>query len=176
MADFSKFFPKLMLAEGGSKFTDRPTDHGGATKFGITFKTWLACGYDKDHNGIINVNDLHAINEQDAEAIAKKIYWDKVDGDQIPAQPIAEFLCDWAYNSGAGTAVKQLQHSLGVTADGIMGQHTLNALLAANQQALFNQLKAARLKFVAGIVANDHTQEVYLNGWVKRINAFQYTT
>jgi len=164
-----------MQEEGGSKFTDRPSDRGGPTKFGITFKTWLAYGHDKDHNGTINVDDLEDISEQDAEAIAKKIYWDKVGGDAAPSQSVAEFLADWAYNSGAATAVKHLQRILGLQDDGIMGAFTAAALKATNQFSLFNRLKNDRLNFVAAIAAHDHTQAVNLKGWDNRINSYQYT-
>lgn len=174
MANFSLFFPKLMLEEGGSKFTDRSNDRGGPTKYGITLKTWIACGYDKDHNGTINVDDLKLINAQDAAAIAKTVYWDKVGGDVIPSQSIAEFLSDWAYNSGVVTAVKHLQRVLGLADDGVAGPMTLNAVKAAPQQSLFNKLKAGRLQFVAAIAANDPSQVANLKGWDNRINAFQY--
>lgn len=174
MANFSLFFPKLMGEEGGDKFTERSSDRGGPTKFGITLKTWIACGYDKDHNGIINAEDLKLITWQDAEAIAKPIYWDKVGGDIIPSQAVAEFSADWAYNSGAVTAVKHLQRILGLADDGIAGPQTLAAIKAAPQEPLFEKLKASRLQFVAAIVAGDPSQAPNLEGWNNRINSFKY--
>lgn len=172
MAVFSKYFKMLMAHEGG--YVDDPDDAGGATKYGITFAVWEEEGYDKDGDGKITKNDVRLITVDDAEKIAKRNYWDKVKGDLINNQSIAEFVFDWAYNSGVSAASKRLQVVLGVKADGVIGPVTISKLNAANQRDVFNKLKQSRLSFVQAIVRSKPSQAKYLNGWKNRINSFNF--
>ena len=161
MADFSKFFPKLLIYEGG--YTDHPNDKGGPTKYGITLSDWIKYGYDVDKDGDIDKYDLKNISTKDAEKIAKSKYWDKVKGDEIKSQSVAEFIADWAYNSGIGISVKKTQRLLGLVDDGILGNKTLTAINSADPETLFNRLKASRLAFVRSIVENNPRQKVFLS-------------
>lgn len=174
MANFNLFFDKLLLHEGG--FVNNKNDKGGATNLGVTIATWQAQGYDKDGNGTIDVNDLKKINKEDARYIAKKLYWDKVLGDKINNQSIAEFIFDWAYNSGPKTAILKLQHILGPTVsnDGVIGNQTINALNSGNQEVIFNKLFESRKNFFHAIVRANPKNKVFLKGWLNRLNSFKY--
>lgn len=176
MANFSKFFPILMKHEGGSKFTNIPGDKGGATKWGIILDTWIKCGADKDCDGDIDVNDLKLSTEQDAMEVSKKIYWDKIKGDCIYSQSIAEFIFDWAYNSGVQTAAKKVQQLLGLQADGVIGDKTVKAINDANPKELFTKLKNRREEFYKAIVANNPSQAKFLKGWLNRNNSFNFVS
>lgn len=161
-----------MSHEGG--FVNDPYDKGGATKYGITLKTWISNGYDKNGDKKIDVNDLKLITVEDAEKIAKKLYWDVLNADLINNQSIAEFLFDWGYNSGTVTAAKKLQSILGVKEDGNIGPVTISKLNLANQKEVFNKLVNSRLLFLENIVKNDPTQAKYLKGWKNRVNSFKF--
>jgi len=172
MADFNKYFKTLMAHEGG--FVNDPVDKGGATKYGITLKTWISKGYDKTGDKKIDINDLRIITIEDAEKIAKEIYWDSINGDQINNQSIAEFLFDWGYNSGVSTASKKLQSILDLNTDGQIGPKTLAKLNSSDQKQVFDKLVASRLAFVESIVKNNPSQVKYLRGWKNRINSFKF--
>lgn len=176
MANFNEFFPELMKNEGGEKFTNIAGDKGGATKWGIILDTWKSKGYDKNKDGDIDVEDLKLSTIEDAAKIAKPFYWDKVQGDNIKSQSIAEFLCDWAYNSGVSKAVSKVQQLLPPTikADGVIGQKTIEAINNSNSLELFNKLKASREAFYRAIVRSNPTQEKFLKGWLNRINHFKF--
>ena len=59
MADVRKLAPFILKWEGG--FVNDPDDLGGATNMGVTIGTWKSCGYDKDGDGDIDVDDLHLL-------------------------------------------------------------------------------------------------------------------
>lgn len=172
MADFNKYFPILMEKEGG--YINDPIDPGGATKFGITFAVWLKNGYDKDGDGDIDIEDLKKITQADAFPIAKKKYWDKVAGDEVYSQSVAEILFDWAYNSGYITAVQHVQNIIGTKADGEIGPKTIAAINAYNSKTLFDRIKVERIKFYENIVKHKPSQKKYLNGWRNRVLSFQF--
>jgi len=172
MANFSLYFPILLKFEGG--YVNNPKDNGGPTNLGVTLKEWLSSGYDKDGDGDIDVQDLKRITPKDAEKIAKLKYWDKVRGDEINSQSVAEFLFDWAYMSGPGTAIRKLQEVLEITIDGIIGNKTIGAINSTNPVTLFNLLKARREKFFRDIVNNNPSQKVFLKGWLNRNNLFVF--
>ena len=172
MADFNLYFPILLKLEGG--LSNDPLDKGGLTKYGVTLAEWINNGYDKTGDGKIDAADLKIISTQDAANIAKPLYWDRMLGDKINSQSVAEFVCDWGYNSGIVTAIKKLQIALNMPVDGIMGNITLKSVNSKDSQVLFNYLKSAREQFYRNIVKANPSQIKFLNGWLNRNNSFKY--
>ncbi|MFD0998683.1 glycoside hydrolase family 108 protein [Ohtaekwangia kribbensis] len=173
MADFEGFAGKVLRLEGG--YVNHPADKGGPTKYGVILSTWKEHGYDKDKDGDIDAEDIRLLSEDDAKYIAKKVFWDFFQGDFILNQSIAEFIVDWGYNSGRVTVAKKLQKLLNISADGLIGVQSLNAINCADQQNLFDSLKAARRVFIDNIVAQRPDQLVFHKGWVNRINSFRFS-
>lgn len=174
MANFEKYFDILLKHEGG--YSDHKADAGGITNLGITIDVWRRHGYDKDGDGDIDKEDIKRLDRDDAKFIAKSLYWDKVYGDYIANQSVAEFLFDWAYNSGPATAIRKLQHILGpdIKNDGIMGKTTLQALNCMDQKELFDKLVQSRRDFFHAIVRARPANKVFLNGWLNRLNSFKF--
>jgi lysozyme family protein len=174
MADFKKYFPTLIKWEGTS-FEVVPGDAGGPTKYGVILAEWKAKGWDKDGDKDVDVDDLKLITASDAADIAKTHYWDKLKADRIANQSIAEFIVDFAYNCGVGTAAKKVQEILGVTKDGVVGPITLKAINEADQQQFFDTLKQKREDYYRAIVANKPSQAKFLRGWLRRNNSFSFS-
>lgn len=170
MAKFENFAGKLLHLEGG--FVNNPKDKGGPTKFGVILDTWKTYGYDKNRDGIINIDDLKVISIEDAKNIAKKIFWDYFKADEIKNQSIAELIADWGYNSGRTTVARRVQRILKLTVDGIFGEETIKAVNKANQQKLFEAIKADRKAFIEALVRMEPEQKVFYKGWMNRINSF----
>lgn len=174
MAEIKKFEPFILKWEGGAKYTNKKSDKGGATKYGITIATWRTVGYDKNGDGKIDEKDVKLIDEEDFKKVLKRNFWDKWKADQIKNQKVAEILVDWLWNSGKWGIIKP-QQLLGVKADGIVGAKTLAAVNNyPNQRKLFESLKKARKAYIDKVIKNDPSQIVNKKGWLNRINSIVY--
>ena len=172
MANVKLLLPFILSWEGG--FVNDPLDKGGATNKGVTIATWKRCGYDKDGDGDIDVNDLRLISKDDVlNRVLKPHYWDKWKADQIKSQSVANILVDWVWGSGANGR-KIPQKLLGLTVDGIVGPKTLAAVNSSDALVLFNTIKAEREAFLWRIVERDPTQKRFIKGWLNRLNALKF--
>ena len=168
MADAKKLKLFILCWEGG--YVNDPIDKGGATNKGITLATFRQF-YGSD----ATIEQLQALTGEQWLHIFKTGYWDKFKADNIANQSVANICVDWAWASGVGTAIRQVQTLLGVAVDGIVGAKTISAINNANQRHLFAKIKSARLRFVENIVKRNSTQKKFLKGWKSRINALYFT-
>ena len=176
MADSSKLVPFILSKEGG--YVNDKDDKGGATNFGITLATWRKVGYDKNGDGVINKEDIKLLTEDDFHRVFKNNYWDACKADQIKDQSVANLLVDFAYNSGVSRVSRFIQRIVGVTADGIIGSKTINAInnYPRGQRQLFATLRQRRINYLNGTVIANPTQKKFYNGWMNRVNAIGYGT
>lgn len=167
MADYRKLIPFIFKFEGG--YVNDPADSGGPTNKGVTLNTFRSV-----YGRTKTINDLKHMTENEWRHIFKSLYWDKCKADDIADQSIANMLVDFAWHSGVTTAVKKLQKIVGVTSDGICGVQTIGAINSRYAPETFNLLKAARMRYLQGIVKNKHSQARFMYGWTKRVNAIEY--
>lgn len=172
MAKVELLAPIIFKWEGG--FVDDPLDRGGATNKGVTLSTWKQCGYDKDGDGDIDVEDIKKLTLSDATIVLKKYYWDRWKADQIINQSVANILVDWVWGSGIH-GIKIPQRILGVESDGIVGPKTIQALNSLEQSELFKEIWLARKDFLNGIVQRNPSQQRFIKGWLNRLNDFKFT-
>jgi lysozyme family protein len=154
---------ELFKNEGG--YVDHPSDPGGATNLGITHKTLAK------YRGIspytkLPKSEIKKLSKAEARAIYEKEYWNLVKGNDLPSG-VDCYVMDYAVNSGPSRSVKTLQRYLGVTADGIVGPNTLEALSGANVKEVIDNLHASRLAFLKGL----GTWPVFGKGWTNRLNS-----
>lgn len=167
MADYRRLISFILKFEGG--FVNDPADSGGPTNKGVTLNTFRSV-----YGRAKTINDLKRMTDNEWRHIFKLLYWDKCKADDIADQSIANMLVDFAWHSGVTTAVKKLQKIVGVTSDGICGVQTIGAINSRYAPETFNLLKAARMKYLQGIVKNKHSQARFMYGWTKRVNAIEY--
>lgn len=173
MADIALYVPYLDKWEGG--YVHDPDDPGGITYMGITLKTWLKVGFDKNNDGIVDVNDLLLLtHEERIYKVFKPYYWDVWQADRIENQSIANLLVDWLINSGTRT-ISIVQQLLDVKKDGIVGRQTLAAINShPDPEALHEQIKTARVYYIDGICARRPVLNKFKRGWKYRIADFMY--
>jgi len=175
MASFDAFFPTLLKHEGG--FVNDPVDPGGATNKGITMTTFQGCA--KRFLGIDpTLANLKALTDEQAGKIYKPLYWDKVRGDDIALQELAEIVFDFQVNVG-GNAAKLLQKVLNdmgaeppLAVDGDIGPGTMTALNGMDQKTVYSRYKKGRIDYYGDLVAKRPALGKFLNGWLNRVNSF----
>lgn len=151
----------VLASEGG--YVNHPRDPGKATNMGITIATLRAW-----RGTNVTNKDVRNLTQAEALAIYKAQYWDTVRADLLPLG-LDYLTFDYAVNSGPARAIKDLQRTVGVNADGVIGQKTLSKIkeyITANgMQALLNAYATRRWKFVQGL----STFSTFGNGWRRRI-------
>jgi len=171
MANINLYFPKVIAYEGG--FVSDPKDHGHETNMGITLASWKSMGYDKNHDGVIDGEDIKLLTRDDVLMVLRKGYWDRWQADLIINQSIAEQLVDWTWCSGKW-GIYWPQRILGIKADGIVGNYTLASVNSASPADFFSKVKAARQAFAREICQRDPSQGKFLMGWLSRIDSFKF--
>ena len=145
---FEFAFAKVVSVEGG--YVDDPKDPGGATKFGISQRSYPDV-------------DIKNLTLDQAKAIYRADYWDAVSGDELP-DPLSHLVFDAAVNQGVSPAQKMMQEALGVKVDGEIGKITLAAAKNSTNKecAKFMTLRAMRY-------IDTKNFDIYGKGWFNRL-------
>lgn len=146
---YERAFDLLMINEGG--YVCNAHDSGGETKFGISKKAY-------PHEDICN------LTIERAKEIYKRDYWNRCKCDYLPPA-LATAVFDFAVNSGVKRAIRFLQTSLGVKADGIIGNQTLGAANRLPVRDTLNDYLDRRLMFLVGL----KDFKYFGRGWTKRV-------
>ncbi len=184
---FNIAFKRTMGDEGS--YSNDPEDKGGETVWGISRY------YHEHWEGWARVDALKAFADDDIKTISaiiaedkpllamvKKFYkskfWDRVKGDSIQSQVIANELFDTAVNCGKTTASKFLQVALNklnrdgdsysdITVDGGVGAKTISALGACleldNEEILLYMLNCLQCVYYI-----ETSKERYIRGLVNK--------
>jgi len=140
-----------VLLEEGDRFTDRPDDRGGPTKFGITLATLTRFYAPLE----VTVETLKALNEGTARVIYTSEFFQEPGFAAITDEPLAALCIDSAVQHGVPEAVEMLQRAAGVAADGRLGPVSLAAINAADARALRALVCGARIRLYAGLIERD---------------------
>lgn len=155
------YLEKLKVSEGG--YVNHPADRGGPTKYGITLGTLQRWRTDNS----LKAKDVRDLTWSEAKSIYRAYYWDTVRATEMP-KGIDYMMFDMAVNHGPRGAARILQRALGVTPDGIIGPITMTAAKQQVPQFLAQSIRDERARFFQDIVRRRPSQEVFLEGWLKR--------
>lgn len=152
-----------ILIESEGDFSDDKRDKGNWTSGKIGIGELKGTKYGISAMAYPDV-DIENLTLEQAKGIYKKDYWDRCKCDYLPdALSVAVF--DFAVNSGVNRAIKYLQLSLGVTADGIIGNQTLGACNRLPIKDTLNTYMDERLEYLTSL----KDFKYFGNGWGKRV-------
>ncbi len=176
---FDSYMTPILAKEGGGTFTNDPTDHGGATIWGITETTARAFGY---------TGMMQSMTRDQAMAIYRSRFWQQpmLDKMAVVSERLAVLMLDLGINCGSGVPGKFVQRVLNVlnqngsawpdvTVDGVAGAMTraaVAALIRARGSEGIRVLMAA-VQAQAGVryielAEGDSTQERFEYGWLSQ--------
>ena len=136
MADFNVSVKDTLVHEGintNMGYVNDPTDRGGETIAGIARKfhpndpIWALVDSAKKGNFPQNLKDIPGILDK-IKDFYRANYWNKVHGDELKSQKIANILFDTAVLEGYTAAIKRAQGIVGETQNGVMTQELINKL------------------------------------------------
>lgn len=166
MAKVELMIPFIRKWEGG--WANDPDDAGGCTMAGVTIAT-----YRKYYGNDKTCDDLRFITQDEWLHIFKAGYWDKMKGDLIENQSIAQLCVDMAWGSGSYWAIRKTQRAIGVKDDGIIGPKTLAALNAEPHEEVFDKIWNMRREWLCNIAKKGNNKK-FLKGWLRRLNDITY--
>lgn len=133
MANFKDSAARTNQFEGG--YQCYPDDNGNWTggKKGVGFLIGTNRGITAPElflyiNRLPTIADMKNLTHNDAIQIYKKKFWDKIKGDEIKEQAMADQLYDMAVNAGVSAAVKLAESITGIPKTGKMTTLLINKL------------------------------------------------
>jgi lysozyme family protein len=159
---------EILKREGWPTYTEHPDDRGGPTKGGITLTTlrsWRG-------QTMLSEKSLKKLTKEEAISILYIRYVECNGINKLPNTPLKYQVIDNAVLSGPYLAVKDLQKSIRVQEDGIIGPITLNAIDKEGYVAVNRLLTITRSLRLARFVQKNPNQLVFLVGWLKRCLSF----
>jgi lysozyme family protein len=158
MIKFNDYLKVILKHEGG--YINHPSDPGGETKYGISKRAYPT----------INIKELTI---EDASAIYYNDYWLKLKIDNIKNEGLKLHIFDMAVNAGIKTAIKLLQSIVGTTQDGVLGPRS-EAKIALYQGDIVESYKKARIDYYNKLIKNKPQLQVFIKGWINRVNSTNF--
>ncbi len=172
MANFASAFSATMKAEGG--YVNDPKDPGGETYKGVARKLnskwdgWIVIDKAKQANNFPANLDSNAPLQEKIKAFYETNYWDKVRGDDINDQHIAESIFDFAVNAGPVTSAKLAQLTVNAEPDGVIGPATLQKINADDPRAFLSLFALHKIRRYMKICEQRPDSKKFFYGWVRR--------
>ncbi|MFY9154068.1 MAG: glycosyl hydrolase 108 family protein [Prolixibacteraceae bacterium] len=172
MAEFTQAFQLMIAHEGG--YGNDPDDPGGETYKGVARKIhskwegWTKVDMLKRQAGFPGNLDKDIELQQDIEDFYRVNFWNKVKGDDITDQEVANSIFDFGVNAGTGTSATLTQMVIGAKPDGVIGPVSLDTLNKFNPEQFLASFTVAKIARYISIIKKRPTSRKYFYGWVCR--------
>lgn len=172
---------KVFKAEGG--YQADPADTANyvngqliGTNHGIS-----ALAYYGYYGQVPTVDSLKALTKEQARPIYKQKYWDKIQGDKINNQSIADLMMQYVVGSGVGS-IKNIK----VLANSVYGKNVLDNkatpltsldvdfINKLPQKQFFDVLWQFRKSWFEKIAKDQPSKAKFLKGWLNRLNTHKF--
>lgn len=172
MADFSTAFQLVIANEGG--YGNDPDDPGGETYKGVARKIfskwsgWITVDILKQQSGFPSNLDQDSDLQEAVSDFYRVNFWDKINGDQISNQDVANSIFDFGVNAGISTSASLAQMVVGATADGVIGPDSISGINNFNSDHFLAAFTVAKIARYVNIVKKRPTSRKYFYGWICR--------
>lgn len=178
MADFKKAIVGTFKAEGG--FQNHADDNANyvdgvliGTNRGIS-----AQGYHAFYKKVPSVDDMKNLTEEQAKEIFKGNYWDKIGGDFINNQSVAELMFQYIIGSGASQLSDLKDIANGISQNDVdipevdkpFTKQECDFINALDQGKYHAALKKWRFAWFDLVVLRNPKKHKFLKGWQNRLN------
>lgn len=174
MIDTDALIARVIVREGGDQYTNRSSDEGGPTKYGITLATlhdW--------RKAPVSAYDVQQLTQAEAVAIYRAKYFPSWLA-AIPVDGVVEELFDDCVNAGPGNTARHVQAVLqhwklyDGAIDGDFGVKSAAALaLVMNWGAFFYAVKCERLEMYLRQIGSRPVNVANAIGWANRSDQFE---
>jgi lysozyme family protein len=161
-------FNETGIAGGGDgAYTNKATDAGGPTKWGIS-----QLGTKLNTGTAWTIEQIQSMTLEQAKAYYLRYYWPQLYG-LIQCQDVASKLFDTGVNDGPGTAVMICQRALRdcgktIVVDCLFGPQTLAQINMVDGNTLLNAMCDEQIAEYKAIVAKHPEESVNLSEWLVR--------
>ena len=153
---FDEYVQWVLFAEG--QYSNDEADRGGKTHWGLSDRFLSSI----DYVGA-------APTREGAIAIYRQYFWNGYRCDEMHPF-VAWCACDAYIQHPPKAAAMMLQQGLGVDIDGSVGPQTMKAAQSPNLLMFWRRYRLARVRYYNDIVANDDSQQVFIDGWHNRVH------
>lgn len=172
MADYNQAFQLVIANEGG--YVNDPDDPGGETYKGVARKIyskwegWTKIDMLKRQQGFPANLDRDVDLQQDIVDFYRLNYWDRIKGDDILNQDIANSVFDFAVNAGVSTSASLAQMVVDSPADGVIGPKTIEGINSFNPDHFLASFTVRKISRYVDICLKRPESKKYFFGWVIR--------
>ena len=149
MAEFDTAFKKTIAAEGG--YVHDPSDLGGETYKGVArarngkWPGWQLIDLHKNRGRFPDSLENDQQLQDHVRTLYRNQYWDRICGDDIEDQDVAESIFDFGVNAGPRTSMKLAPIAVAAEVDGVIGPNTLAKLNSEDPRTFLSVFALAKI-------------------------------
>lgn len=177
MASFEPILEKTFNFEGGyQNYESDSANYTSSGKLVGTNRGISAIAYQQYLGYEPSVDDMMAITPAIAKNVYRKLFWNKIRGDEIKDQDVADIIFA-TYIGNPAKSNKIVQASLAQLGHDVSVKTTypdevVKAINRSNPEKLFYTIKEEKRKFLESLRS---AYPQFINGWMRKLNSFEYT-